>query len=419
MHLTNSNTNQHSIIILASPNTYRSQSYAKAAARIGINIIWVIDIPEKLAAEWSISLSVDFSNANTAIKKILPIAKKHNVISVLSIDDSAALIAAKICSILGLIHNSPSASLAARNKYIMRKMLKNSDMLNPNFKVFKNSEIPNKIAEKISFPCVLKPLLLNGSRGVIRANDPEEFTNAWNRITKILNRSIGTQILVEDYIPGEEVAVEALLYDNSLKILAIFDKPDPLDGPFFEETIYVTPSKLSLKHQKNIEYTLTKSTKALGLTTGPIHAEFRINDRGVWPIEVAARTIGGLCSNILDFGSGISLEELVLSHVTGVSIESLQLDDRSRGVMMIPIPKQGLLRKIIGIENAEAVEGIESIEITAKLNYPLEPLPEGDGYLGFIFAYGESSIKVEKALRKAHALLKFEIEPNIVLKQIQ
>ena len=419
MHDTPSSKPNPTIVLIANPNTYRGKSFARAADRLDLHILWAIDIPEKLASEWNMSLSVDFSNHDESVATIVDLANTNHVISILAIDDSATLIAADACKLLGLPHNSPSAAVAARDKFVMRQSLLSGKVLSPKFMSFQHNAKPEEITKQISYPCVIKPLLLNGSRGVIRANNPAEFKTAWHRIRNILRNSVGTQIMVEDYIPGNEVAVEALISDKGIKILAIFDKPDPLIGPFFEETIYVTPSRLPQEDQLEIENTLISAARALGLRFGPIHAEFRINERGVWPIEIAGRTIGGLCSNILSFGSGLSLEELVLLQASGSNIEKFDADDRSKGVMMIPIPKRGILRKITGIEQAESIAAIDKIEITAKLNYPLTPLPEGDGYLGFIFAYGETPSAVENALRQSHSLLQFQIESEIILEQVK
>ena len=419
MHETCSNNLDSIIVLLANPNTYRGQSYAQAAERLGLHVLWAIDIPDKLASEWNMSLSVDFSDHDESVRTIVDLADEKQVVSVLAIDDSATLIAAEVCSLLGLPHNSRAAAMAARDKLVMRQHLQAGRVLCPQFMSFHHNENPEDISIHIGYPCILKPLLLNGSRGVIRANNPTEFKTAWHRVRNIIINAVGTRILVEDYIPGQEVAVEALGSDTGIKILAIFDKPDPLEGPFFEETIYVTPSLLPQEDQLEIESTLISSAKALGLRLGPIHAEFRLNEHGVWPIEIAGRTIGGLCSNILSFGSGRSLEELVLLQTSGSNIDKFTIDDRSKGVMMIPIPKSGILRKINGIKQAESIDGIDKIEITAKLNYPIYPLPEGDGYLGFIFAYCQSPYEVVEALRTSHALLQFHIESEILLEQIK
>jgi biotin carboxylase len=276
---------------------------------------------------------------------------------------------------------------------------------------------PAQIAAEVEYPCVVKPLLLSGSRGVIRANNPAEFVIAFGRLGQLLASlqrvSGSTQILVEDFIPGFEVALEGLLDRRQLRVLALFDKPDPLDGPFFEETIYVTPSRLPELTQAAIADCTARAAAALGLKQGPIHAELRVNDVGPWIVEIAGRSIGGLCSQTLRFGADVSLEELILGQAVGLEIGSVSLGAGARGVMMIPIPAAGLLKGVKGVEAARAVPGIESVEITARLNYPLVPLPEGESYLGFIFATGERPDAVEAALREAHRQLEFEITPML------
>jgi biotin carboxylase len=271
---------------------------------------------------------------------------------------------------------------------------------------------------------VVKPLALNGSRGVIRADDVDQFSAAVQRVSRLLH-SIDPSpepkpFLVEDFIPGFEVALEGLLDHGALKVLALFDKPDPLDGPFFEETIYVTPSRLPAETQEAVVQCTADAAKALGLMEGPVHAELRVNDRGPWLVEIAGRSIGGLCSQTLRFAhsADVSLEELILRQAIGLEIDAVERESRSGGVMMIPIPAAGLLRGVSGIDEAKAVTGIEEVQIAAKLNYPLVPLPEGDSYLGFIFARGATPAEVESALRAAHACLHFNIQPIIPLTTI-
>ncbi|HET7093095.1 MAG TPA: ATP-grasp domain-containing protein, partial [Thermomicrobiales bacterium] len=222
-------------------------------------------------------------------------------------------------------------------------------------------------------------------------------------------------LLVERYLPGVEVAVDGLLAGGALRTLAIFDKPDPLDGPFFEETIYVTPSRLPVETQAAISARTAEAAAALGLREGPVHAELRINDDGVWPIELAGRSIGGLCSSVLEFGVGVSLEELILRHAVGLPLPEAERSGAAAGVMMIPIPRGGMLRGVSGVEAALAVPDVTGVEITAKLNQPLTPLPEGASYLGFIFARAATPERAEAALRAAHAELRFRIDPTIPL----
>jgi biotin carboxylase len=259
--------------------------------------------------------------------------------------------------------------------------------------------------------------MLSASRGVIRANDASEFVAAFHRIAAIL-ASVGDALpeeargtlLVEAFVPGREVALEGLLVGGTLHVLALFDKPDPLDGPFFEETIYVTPSRLPATTQDRIAAVTREACAALGLTEGPVHAELRVNQAGPWVLEIAARSIGGLCSQTLRFGTGLTLEELILCHALGRPLESLEREQRPAGVMMIPIPRPGRLRAVRGQDAAAAVAGIEEIAVTMHPGQDVVPLPEGWQYLGFIFARADSPDAVERALREAHARLRFDIE---------
>ncbi|MGH2479522.1 MAG: ATP-grasp domain-containing protein, partial [Ktedonobacteraceae bacterium] len=222
-----------------------------------------------------------------------------------------------------------------------------------------------------------------------------------------------TSFLVEDFLPGCEVALEGILTRGQLKVLTLFDKPDPLDGPFFEETIYVTPSRLPESTQEAIARCVATAAASLGLREGPVHAELRVNERGPWMLEIAGRSIGGLCSTILEFGAGMCLEELILRHAIGEEIAQIERERQATGVMMIPIPAAGLLKSVHGVEEAREVPLITGIEITARINYSLVPLPEGASYLGFIFARGETPGAVESAIRQAHSLLRFEIRPEL------
>jgi biotin carboxylase len=222
-------------------------------------------------------------------------------------------------------------------------------------------------------------------------------------------------ILIERFIPGFEVALEGLLTNGKLRVLALFDKPDPLDGPYFEETIYVTPSRLSEEVQQAISQCAEDAAAALGLRDGPLHAELRVNEAGPWILEVAGRSIGGLCSTILEFGTGMCLEELILRHALGEDVQNQNRRDGAVGVMMIPIPAAGVLKSVHGVEEACAVPCVTGVEITAKLHNPLVPLPEGASYLGFIFARAETVTQVEVALRTAHAQLHFKIRPDLPL----
>jgi biotin carboxylase len=286
----------------------------------------------------------------------------------------------------------------------------------PRFRRIALDEDPFLAARGVAFPCVLKPLTLSASRGVIRANNIDQFMAAFRRIKALLARDDvavtgdgGRFLLAEAYVPGIELALEGLLIGGELHTLALFDKPDPLEGPFFEETLYVTPSRLPEAVQARIRDASAAGCAALGLCEGPVHAELRFNAEGPWVLEIAARSIGGLCSRTLRFGTGLTLEELILRHALGRPIASLDRERQAAGVMMIPIPRAGRLRAVHGEAEARAVAGIDDVAITAHPEQELVPLPEGFQYLGFIFARGETPAAVEAALRDAHARLSFQI----------
>ncbi len=411
-------TESNRVILLMKVSTYRAGAFLQAAEGLDIEIVQGIDIAPELAEYWDVPLGLQFDKPQEAVQKILEFVKTKPVKAILSVDDSGTMIAAMASEALGLPHNSSESALAARNKFEMRRMLSAGEVPCPKFQLFEITDDPKWVAEHIDFPCVVKPLLLSGSRGVIRANDPAEFEAAFQRVARLLrsfNQAPGSnKVLVEDYIPGVEVAVEGMIDQDQFHMLALFDKPDPLKGPFFEETIYVTPSRLSPESQQAIADCTAQAARALGLHSGPVHAELRINEAGPWIVEVAGRSIGGLCSQTLRFGPGISLETLILQQAVGQEL-AWEKDDVARGVMMIPIPEAGILQAYSGVEAAQQVPGIESIEITAKINYPLQTLPEGDSYLGFIFSEGRTSEAAENALREAHRQLKFDIAPMLPL----
>jgi biotin carboxylase len=310
--------------------------------------------------------------------------------------------------------------LAARDKALLRRLLDVAGVPNPRSRVFHTAEDPSETGRTVGYPCVLKPTFLAASRGVIRADDPESFLAAWRRISAILRapdvaakggRS-AEEILVEEFVPGPEVALEGLLTEGELEILAVFDKPDPLEGPFFEETIYVTPSRLDQGTLAAVRTVSLLACRALGLRHGPVHAELRIGPDGPSVIELAARSIGGLCSRTLRFGAGISLEELILRHALGLESGLPARDPRSAGVMMIPIPRGGRLQAVHGTDDARAVADVEDVVISAHPGQVLVPLPEGSRYLGFLFARAATPDRAEAALREAHAQLVFDIRPE-------
>jgi len=414
-----------SVMLVMNAASYRTGAFREAAHSVGLEVIRALDIPESLSASIGNDVSVDFRDVETAVNRIVRSAQaRGDVLAILAIDDRGAVIAAMANARLGLPHNDPDSALAARDKRMMRGRLHAAGVPVPTYQNYPADADPASIAETVPYPCVVKPLLLSGSRGVIRADTPGEFVAAFARTRSILEASgmpaEENDILVERFVAGFEVALEGLLTGGQLETLALFDKPDPLDGPFFEETIYVTPSRLPDDIQAAISATAAEAAAAIGLREGPVHAEFRVDRTtgDIWTIELAGRSIGGLCSSVLDFGAGISLEELILRHAAGMDCTARRKKADAAGAMMIPIPRSGMLRGVKGVTEARKVQDVTGVEITAPLNQPILALPEGSSYLGFIFARSNSPERAENALRMAHSLLEFDIGPVISLRPV-
>ena len=405
------------LLLLLPTTTYRTEAFIEAATRLGVELVCASERPSTLESLTPDSLvTLDFGDPLGSAETIARFARSRPIDAVVGVDDLTTVAAAAISQRLGLKANALPAVSAARDKHAMRRRLAEAGVPAPRFRLVELADDPAAVAGKIEYPCVLKPLMLSASRGVIRANDGRELVAAFRRIAAILAQPdavppVGASraLLVEEFVPGREVALEGLLVGGRLHVLALFDKPDPLDGPFFEETIYVTPSRLPAATQERIAAVTRDACSALGLTEGPIHAELRVNERGPFVLEVAARSIGGLCARTLTFGTGLSLEDLILCHALDRPLESLERERRAAGVMMIPIPRAGRLVAVHGVEEAEAVEAVDDVVITMHQGQEVIPLPEGWQYLGFIFARAEKPAAVEAALRKAHARLRFDI----------
>jgi len=403
------------LLLLLPSTTYRTTAFVEAARRIGADLTVASERPSTLeAANPAGLLTLDFHHPERAADDAHVFARRHPIDAVVGVDDDTAVVAAAVAERLHRKANPVHAAEAARDKHRQRELLAEHGVPAPRFALHLLDEDPSEIARSVVYPCVLKPLRLSASRGVIRADDPASFVAAHARLKAILQQpdaaacgEPASQFLVEDFVPGYEVALEGLLMNRRLHVLALFDKPDPLDGPFFEESIYVTPSSAPAGLQKAIVECAERATRALGLVEGPVHAELRYNERGPWLIELAARPIGGRCSAVLRFGNGVTLEELILRHALGMPIPSLEREPVAAGVMMIPIPGAGVLQEIRGVAEAKAVPMIDDVQITAHLGERLVPFPEGSRYPGFIFARGATPAAVEAALREAHRRLTF------------
>jgi biotin carboxylase len=405
------------LLLLLPTTTYRTQDFLDAARALGVDIVCASEEPSTFEAHAPDHLlTLDFADPDAAAARVAELAVRRPLNAVVGVDDLTSVAAAAIAERLGLRSSALAAVTAARDKYQMRQCLAAAGVPIPRYRRIALKDDPFLAARGVAFPCVLKPLALSASRGVIRANTVDQFIAAFRRIAALLQRddveARGDAVqflLAEEYVPGVEVALEGLLMRGTLHRLALFDKPDPLEGPFFEETIYVTPSRLPADVQAAIDRVAAAACAALGLAEGPVHAELRVNDAGPWVLEVAARSIGGLCSRTLRFGTGMTLEEIILRHALGWPIATLERERRPAGVMMVPIPRAGRLQAVRGADAAAAVPGVEDVTITAHVGQELVPLPEGWQYLGFIVARADSPDAVEAALRDAHARLAFSI----------
>jgi biotin carboxylase len=407
------------LLLFAATTGYQIRVFADAARRLDVDLTLATDRCHVLEDPWGDrAIPVRFGNAPESLLACLGEFGDRRFDAIAAVGDAPAVLAADVASAWGIPFHPPAAVRACHDKYLARQLFQAAGLPVPLFFRVRLGEGPDATARRATYPCVLKPLGLSASRGVIRANSPGEFQAAFARIKKLLERNPDIRMAgeahsqylqVEAYIPGFEFAVEGIVTHGTPRVLAIFDKPDPLEGPFFEETIYVTPSRESGAAQQSMCDAVDRAVRALGLYHGPFHAELRVNEGGVWMLEVAARPIGGLCSKALRFGAGIPLEELVLRHAIGEDIAALLPVNAASGVMMIPIPRGGVYEDVAGLDEARAVEGVDDVIVTAKAGQMLAPLPEGASYLGFIFARGSHPAEVERALRQAHAKLDFRI----------
>jgi predicted ATP-grasp superfamily ATP-dependent carboligase len=418
------------VLVFAGKLGYQTRSFDAAARKLGVALGFVTDRCHQLDDPWGDrAIAVHFESPETAAYAVLEAVRAgEGVDGILALGDRPAVAAAYVARGLGLAYNHPLAVEACRSKLRMREVFRDAGLRVPWFRAVALQPAPEPALLGISYPCVLKPLSLSASTGVIRANNREEFLLAAARVRHVLespeilaSREANVdQMIVEGYIPGREVAVEGLLTGGEFRVLAIFDKADPLEGPFFEETIYVTPSRLGEAQRKEIEKCAADAVRALGLSHGPVHAEFRINEEGVWPLEVAPRPIGGLCARALRFVSSasdeaIGLEELLLRQAVEMPVGNWKREAVASGVMMIPVPTSGVLEGVEGESAARAVPNVTDLEITARLHDYIAAWPEGSSYLGFLFARAETAEEVEEALRAAHGELRFTIRERLAV----
>ena len=402
------------VLLLLPVASYRNEDFLAAAKRLDVEVISVANHCHQLAPGWGMSpiQSVPFDQPLIALKQ-LQTALGRRPDAVLAVDDSGVELAALLCEHLYLPGNPPEAVRQTRDKLAFRNLQRRGGLRCPEYFHLLGYEPVQALPPQLRYPVVVKARRLSASRGVVRADTPQAYAQAvqWVRgIQASADREAADLgLIVEGFIPGSEHALEGLLQDGALRVLALIDKPDPLDGPYFEETLYLTPSRLPARTQEEIAQAVRRACELAGLDSGPIHAEMRVNAQGVWLLEIAARSIGGLCGRMLQHALGMSLEELILRQALRLPLSAAKQDAAS-GVMMIPIPRQGMYLGARGLEQAQAVAGISGVQITASPGQLIAPPPDGASYLGFIFARGDSPAAVEASLRAAHAQLEFDIQ---------
>ncbi len=404
------------VLVLLPTTGYRNNDFLAAAKKLGVEIVAAANYCHQLAPSWGLApiMALHFDRpeqaADTVLREI-----DGNPDAVLAVDDSGVELAALLAERLGLPGNPAHAVRRVRDKLAFRRLLEEWEFQCPGFHHLPSGDDPGKLVPELKFPVVVKARRLSGSRGVIRADDCQALVRAVNWVRAIQSRAdrdaqeLG--LIIEDFIPGREHALEGTLQQGELTTLALFDKPDPLDGPYFEETIYVTPSRLPEALQDRIHQEVARACRLAGLVTGPVHAEVRINDQGVWILEVAARSIGGLCGRVLTHSLGMSLEELILRQAVAEPL-AVAGEGGAAGVMMIPIPRRGIYHALKGLADAQSVTGVTGVSITAEPGQIIAPPPDGASYLGFIFARAENPAEAESALRIAHRRLHFDIRPE-------
>lgn len=409
------------ILLLMPSSTYRAPDFIEAAHRMQVDVVVGTDRKQILAeGAPGNNLTLDFRSPDETARQVADFAQRYPLDAVVGVEDETAILAAHAAQALGLPCNPPDAVEAAGDKMRSRVRLARAGLPCPAFRLLPLDADPHELSGTVDYPCVLKPTFLAASRGVIRADEPQGFVAAFGRIAALLRRpeiaerggSRAQEILVESFIPGREFALEGLLVQGEWNTLALFDKPDPMDGPYFEETVYITPSRLPPEDQERIVSAVRDGVAALGLREGPVHAEARLDGHRAVVMEVAARSIGGLCSRTLRFATGWSLEEVILRHALGSADPPPPRETAAAGVLMLPIPQAGVLEEVTGLEEARALPGVLEIDITIPLGQEVIPLPEGHRYLGFAFARCEHPGEVEETLGQVRSLLVFRITPS-------
>lgn len=395
-------------VVILPTQTYRAADFIAAADSLGIDLVVASEQPPPFDMGERY-LQIDCSDPAAAAEAIAALGETVPVDGVVAADDQGVMVAAHATSILGLSGNPPESAETTRNKLLMRDRLAAAEVDQPRFAALPPGEDPEGAVAHVGYPLVVKPLDRSASQGVVRVDRPEDLASTTARVREIVGDE--ATLLAESFVPGSEVALEGLVSNGELTVLAVFDKPDTPSGPYFPETLFVTPSRLSEDALTEVERLSATAVRALGLTAGPVHVELKVEGTRAQVIEVAARSIGGLCSRSLNFGlTGTTLESLILRNALGTGRDKLRREPVASGVLMIPTPESGILARIAGQDETRAIEGITGLDFTIVPGKRVVAPPEGERYLGFVYAREGTPEEVESALRKAMSTLEVQLE---------
>lgn len=396
------------VVVVLPSHTYRATDFVRAAESLGIDLVVASEEPPPIDMG-DRYLQIDCSDPEAAAESIASLGETAPIDGVVAADDQGVMIAAHASELLAVPGNDPAAAATTRDKLLMRHRLAASEVDQPDFRALRPGDDPGEAADAVGYPLVVKPIDRSASQGVIRVDRPEQLEPTVERVRRIAGA--GSTLLLEAYAPGVEVAVEGLVSDGDLTVLAVFDKPDTSSGPYFPETLFITPSRLSGESISEVERVAESAIRALGLTAGPVHIELRVDETRARVIEVAARSIGGLCSRSLNFGlMGTTLESLILRNAIGASRDRLRREAVSSGVLMIPTPSSGILARVAGVDEVREIPGVTGMDFTIKPGGEVTSPPEGERYLGFVYARADTPEEVESALRKAMEKLEVQLE---------
>ncbi len=381
------------LLLVIPENSYKSNDFVVAAEKLGIDFLIITD-SEQVSSKFSDTVIINKFDAELNKNNL---KKLKDVTHVLPVDHSALKFSGYLVDLLEVKGNKLESINLSMNKYESRKIFNSLLDIKVNNEIIKNIDDVNTFINK-NGTSVLKPIYGTASKSVLKINNVEKNKE---QIEKLMQDCFDQDLVIEEYIDGKEYALEGTIINSELKKIVIFDKPVEYKHPYFEESIYITPSELSSEAEKRVVSIVDKACKKIGLEDGPVHVEFKINENQIFIIEINPRMIGGLCSRCLSFGLfKVSLEEIILHAFMNNELKNIELLNNYVGVLMIPTPKSG---KFISInkEELENIPNISNVEITVPEGSDLLEPPYGDKYLGFAFSQGIDKKTVNESLLTA------------------